>query len=708
MRRGRALAALAAAGAGLALAPAAMAAPSAKVDIIHPPFQGGISNASTFTAAAKPIKVANTSSAGEKITSIAIDLADGPTVFPDLVFDPDGVAGDTVGRSMILESFTGAATLVPDAPAFTKPLEGGFGAVSMAFPQDDFVPGVIADFTADIDPTSIKGSVGSKPAGPIAGSEIQGATVTVTFSDGTTLTNDLSLVPGSQTDVQAVLAPGVLAAPIVTRAGGASAPVATAKAAQQLIVTGPAGASGVLVVSEGHLDVEDAPNGGTDLDPFEANMGVKFTEYPFTIGPDGTALVSVTLTDSAPLEDSSAPGTFFAPSVTGINSITAHLTSGGTAGEVSAPLVIQLDPSVEVAPPAITDVSPIDAQKDVARNQSLQITFSEPMDAGTVLADGAITLTKGSGGSATPVAATVTKDETGTIFTVDPAADLDFDTDYTVTVGTNPTDVAGNALAAPLTWSFRTVKEQLPPPPPPPAAPTNTGDPVCVVVPKRPTNTGKGQIKLEAAQLLISQRIAQAAVRRANAIEQWLESGIVAGDLCGNAFGQSEFTGLTYVGGGVTAPVGPIPRALQVEPASAGSGGTVALSAQQLLINQRISQAAVRRVNALAARLAGSLTGGDLVDGSIGRGKLLNGLVIASATAGTPVAKSQTILGERGNGGGTVTVSVRQLQINQRISQAAVRRVNELVDQLARGLTAANFKDGSLTAVDLAAEARPS
>ncbi len=54
-----------------------------------------------------------------------------------------------------------------------------------------------------------------------------------------------------------------------------------------------------------------------------------------------------------------------------------------------------------------------------------------------------------------------------------------------------------------------------------------------------------------------------------------------------------------------------------------------------------------------------------------------------------------------------MTVSVRQLQINQRISQAAVRRVNELVDQLARGLSGANFKDGTLSVADLAAEAKP-
>jgi len=226
-------------------------------------------------------------------------------------------------------------------------------------------------------------------------------------------------------------------------------------------------------------------------------------------------------------------------------------------------------------------------------------------------------------------------------------------------------------------------------------------------VPERPTNTNKGTIRLEAAQLLISQRIAQAAVRRANAVEAWLEAGVVAGDLCGNAFGQADFTGMTFVGGGATAPVGPTPRPLQVARASGGGGGNVALTAQQLLINQRISQAAVRRVNALTIRLDGGLTGGDLVDGSIGSGKLLNGLRIATATAATPVAKSRTMLGARQGRGGTVTVSVRQLQINQRISQAAVRRVNQLVDRLARGLSGADFKDGTLTVADLANEARP-
>jgi hypothetical protein len=703
--RPKALAALAVAGAGLALAPAAMAAPSASLEVTHPGHQN-IQEASTYTAGT--IHLANSSTAGETITSFSIDLADGPTLFPDLVFDPDDgtPAGDQNGRTLIMDTAPAGVTLAAGSPTFDKPKDDGFGLVSAAF-DGGFDPGESGTFSIDIDPTSINGSPGSAPAGPISGAEIQGATVSVTFSDGTTLTNELTLIAGSDSDASATLVAGVPVAPSIARAGGASAPVATSKAQQDIVVTGPAGASGVLVVVEGHLDVTNAgPVEGFDIDPFEANMAALTTEIPFTIGPDGTVVVPVTLTNSAPLIDENALPTPvpFTPAETGINHIAAYLTGAGAAGAMSGSLVMQLDPAVEIVAPTVASVSPADDAIDVARDQNVQVTFSEPMDLGTLMAEGTVTVTTGEGATLQQVQGALLTNEAGTVLTYDPVEDLAFDTEYTVTVGTNATDVAGNALAAPFTSTFRTAKQPVAPPP---VAPTNTGAPVCVTVPERPTNTDKGTIRLEAAQLLISQRIAQAAVRRANAIEAWLNAGVVAGDLCGNAFGQADFTGMTYVGGGVTAPVGPTPRKLEVAPASGGGGGNVALSAGQLLINQRISQAAVRRVNALAARLDGGLTGGDLVDGAIGRGKLLNGLVIATATNAAPVARSQTVLGERQGEGGTVTVSVRQLQINQRISQAAVRRVNALADRLARGLSGADFKDGTLTVADLAAEARP-
>ena len=78
-----------------------------------------------------------------------------------------------------------------------------------------------------------------------------------------------------------------------------------------------------------------------------------------------------------------------------------------------------------------------------------------------------------------------------------------------------------------------------------------------------------------------------------------------------------------------------------------------ALTASQLTINQRISQAAVRRVNALAARVGSPCDVGAAADGARHRR--------------------------------AVTLSVGQLAINQRISQAAVRRVRRLAEVLSGG-----------------------
>ncbi|WP_217914897.1 hypothetical protein [Miltoncostaea marina] len=87
-------------------------------------------------------------------------------------------------------------------------------------------------------------------------------------------------------------------------------------------------------------------------------------------------------------------------------------------------------------------------------------------------------------------------------------------------------------------------------------------------------------------------------------------------------------------------------------PASAGASATpgrVRLAARQLLINQRISQAAVRRVNTVRARLEGR-----------------------------PMPKRAAAAATRG----PVRLSVRQLRINQRIAQAPVRRIRAIRREL--------------------------
>jgi hypothetical protein len=127
----------------------------------------------------------------------------------------------------------------------------------------------------------------------------------------------------------------------------------------------------------------------------------------------------------------------------------------------------------------------------------------------------------------------------------------------------------------------------------------------------------------------------------------------------------------------------------------------VALSRAQLLINQRISQAAVRRANGLEARLRAGLTGGDVRPGAIDATRLAGGLTITGAT-GAPAAPTLTPIA-RGRAGDPrdVRLSRTQLGTNQRIAQAGVRRANALAARLAEGLTAADFRPGSITAVNL-------
>jgi hypothetical protein len=78
-------------------------------------------------------------------------------------------------------------------------------------------------------------------------------------------------------------------------------------------------------------------------------------------------------------------------------------------------------------------------------------------------------------------------------------------------------------------------------------------------------------------------------------------------------------------------------------------GGRIALTAGQLRINQRVARAALRRVLVLEARLDGR----------------------------PPPPRARRPRGVR------VTLSARQLLINQRISQAVLRRVDQLAERVA-------------------------
>ncbi|HTI33388.1 MAG TPA: NHL repeat-containing protein, partial [Miltoncostaea sp.] len=226
---------------------------------------------------------------------------------------------------------------------------------------------------------------------------------------------------------------------------------------------------------------------------------------------------------------------------------------------------------------------------------------------------------------------------------------------------------------------IRTVDNPLPPG----AIPEGTAQ--CARVPARPTNTGpKGTVKLSAEQLLINQRISQAAVRRVNAVQQWLDDKLATDDLCGGAMVTQSFdAGITTAANSAARPealAAAKPRPVAVKKGRTGSAPGVKLEARQLLITQRISQAAVRRANGLTERLDKGLTGGDLRDGAVTLAKISVALRIASAVStGTVLPPTRTVVAPpQGGNPGKVTISATQILINQRIAQAAVRRSNAL------------------------------
>ena len=228
----------------------------------------------------------------------------------------------------------------------------------------------------------------------------------------------------------------------------------------------------------------------------------------------------------------------------------------------------------------------------------------------------------------------------------------------------------------------------------------------CAVVPRtgaRSADEPPDPIRLTRGQLVINQRIGQAAIRRVAAVEQRLDEGIRDRDVCGGTISsQSLVATLTPAYGAEIALPSADPEPITTAPA--GDPTRVRLTPQQLLINQRVYQVALLRARALAGRLSGRLTGGDVGDGGLARGRLTPGLTVSAtgAAASSPPSRSNPRIPSRQPGSKKVTLSASQLAINQRIAQAAVRTANDAVAQIERGLVNSNFADRSIGADALA------
>ena len=228
----------------------------------------------------------------------------------------------------------------------------------------------------------------------------------------------------------------------------------------------------------------------------------------------------------------------------------------------------------------------------------------------------------------------------------------------------------------------------------------------CAAVPRpggRPVEASPDPILLTREQLLINQRIGQAAIRRIAAVERRIADGIQGRDVCGGTVSAQSLAATLAPTFGAEIPSPTAAPAPITTPGPSGDPDAVQLTRQQLLINQRIYQVALLRGRALRARLNGGLTGGDVEAGALERGRFTPGLTVSltGAAPSLPPSSSNPQIPERRHGE-RVTLSAEQLQINQRIAQAGVRTANDAVSQMERGLINGNFADRSIGAGALA------
>jgi hypothetical protein len=121
--------------------------------------------------------------------------------------------------------------------------------------------------------------------------------------------------------------------------------------------------------------------------------------------------------------------------------ITAGTDLGGNALEGTTSFSFE---TKDMTKPEVTLTSPVKNAQDILINTKVSITFSEPMDESSV--EGAITAPFSYG----------TPSWNGNRITLTPSEDLDYSTEYTVSVGKGASDLAGNQMASKYTLRFTT------------------------------------------------------------------------------------------------------------------------------------------------------------------------------------------------------------------------------------------------------------
>ncbi len=267
---------------------------------------GGLAGSSTFGGG---LFISNNSSGAVNITSVSIDLS--TAVFPNMVFDPVGTAGDATAQCVTLVSQTGGNGNVgltipgnngtgtdPDCvDPFSDPNgPGGYNTMTLDFTE--FEPGETVNVAVDVDPRSIEGFNSAGNAGAIAGSELIGATVTVTYSNGATATRQLWQVGNSQVNAENFFSPATptCTAPELS-VGGITADGQVTETAQIASISGLDNADVEVLVFG--TTIEDVGVNGLPTDPLEMNKAQSIAAFTTSLNGIGTGQIAIDLTGTS-------------------------------------------------------------------------------------------------------------------------------------------------------------------------------------------------------------------------------------------------------------------------------------------------------------------------------------------------------------------------------------------------------------------------
>ena len=252
------------------------------------------------------IKIVNTSAGGLQIVDVSIDMS--TALFPDIVWDPEGKAGDLGWQCVLADGDGGASTgfiagptVRPCSEPFSEFHNGadddeGFDVLTVMF--TDFDETEEFTFSVETDPTSLKNSSG---AGLVGGLDMIGSIVTVEFSNGDVLTAELFNIDGTFSASQTFVEKNLPSRPIVdvtalvfaetswssAHAGHTGTVVGAASstsASQTVRIAGTVGEDVLLIVVESVLNASP----GFDIDAFEANAQKAIDVIDAVIGVGGT------------------------------------------------------------------------------------------------------------------------------------------------------------------------------------------------------------------------------------------------------------------------------------------------------------------------------------------------------------------------------------------------------------------------------------